>query len=227
MINNFFENKEQLEDKLKTIVLDYLKKVLKKKDSASILFSGGSTPIGLLKKLAEEDFNWENVKVGLVDDRMVDLEDEYSNARALRTVFVQNIKGNRPTFFPLVFNPKDESENTSEAINSVNSIGNPDIVLLGMGGDGHFASLFPNDKKSTLGLSKEYPESLIYTTAPDHPTNRISHSWEYLKKADKLILFATGKSKLNIIEKKEEREILPIDTLLNDTEIEPILYWAP
>ena len=48
-----------------------------------------------------------------------------------------------------------------------------------------------------------------------------------LKKADKLILFATGKSKLNIIEKKEEREILPIDTLLNDTEIEPILYWAP
>jgi 6-phosphogluconolactonase len=77
MINNFFENKEQLEDKLKTIVLDYLKKVLKKKDSASILFSGGSTPIGLLKKLAEEDFNWENVKVGLVDDRMVDLEDEY------------------------------------------------------------------------------------------------------------------------------------------------------
>lgn len=227
MTKKIFENKEQLEDNLKVVVINQIKKVLSTKKSATILFSGGSTPIGLFNKLAETKFNWENVKVGLVDDRMVDYKDEFSNARLLKTEFLDRIKGTRPIFLPLVLNPEKIEENMDEATNCAQTLGVADLVLLGMGNDGHFASLFPNDKNSTLGLSTEYTQPLIYTTAPDHPTNRISHTWTHLKQSEKIIVFATGKSKLDIIENSATRLPLPIDTLLEEKNIKTSLFWAP
>ncbi|MGB1039279.1 MAG: 6-phosphogluconolactonase [Flavobacteriales bacterium] len=222
-----FKSKENLEADLSAYIIDALTYSISKNDSASILLSGGSTPKGLFAKLAKANIDWSKVKIGLVDDRMVNHEDQYSNALLLRNFFIKNIKSTPPAFYPLVFNPEEESSNMDDALESVQSIGNPDIVILGMGGDGHFASLFPNDKNSALGLSLISDSNLIYTKAPDYPHKRISHSWNYLRKANHLIIFITGESKLEIIKNEERNDQLPIDTILNDRGIEPILYWAP
>lgn len=223
-----FSDKASLENELASSITEKLKEAIRLKGSASILFSGGSTPKGLLGKLATSDFDWSAVKVGLVDDRMVPPNSEDLNANMIRDLFVDKIEGSRPAFYPLVPAWDDRSMNIELAMNTAIHIGTPDVVILGMGGDGHFASLFPNDEASSQGLSLKENSPLMYTQAPVFPKSRISHTWSYLRSARSLIIHITGESKLELLEQSEHRSApLPIDTVLNDNGVNPELYWAP
>ena len=72
MIQNNYTTKTDLEKDLVTTIVHILNLALDKKGTASILFSGGSTPKGLLNQLAKTALDWKNIKIGLVDDRMVE-----------------------------------------------------------------------------------------------------------------------------------------------------------
>ena len=225
-----FQEKETLDHKLAEEIILRIEELKAEKDSASILFSGGSTPKGLFQKLANSALDWTNVKIGLVDDRMVDENSPYSNARMLNELLIENIQKGFPEFYPLVFDYKIPDINILQAQNSILQIDYPDIAILGMGTDGHFASLFPQDKNSVIGLSENHAFPLIYTSAPSEPKQRISCSWSYIRNAKNIILHINGDKKLEIIESSEKRkkeERLPIDVLLSDCEISPTMYWAP
>ena len=222
-----FEETSVLEERLVADVLWALSEGIRHRGSASILFSGGSTPKKLFEGLAKSSFEWEKVKVGLVDDRMVPKTSSASNANLLQAHFFDLITGDLPTFCPLV-EWEDEADNIEQAMQSVVAIGIPDVVVLGMGGDGHFASLFPGDEATRHGLNPDHPAPLLYTFAPVEPRYRISHSWSYLRKARHHFLHLTGDAKRQIIEEHAKRtEKLPIDTVLEDRSINPVLYWAP
>lgn len=230
MNRKIFKNKQNLDAQMVDDILIILKKAIDLKGEASVLFSGGSTPKGMLSLLSKNPFDWSKVKIGLVDDRMIDVSSEFSNARMIMEDFISNLKGVPPSFYPLVFAPKDEGTNFDDAMNSVFELGIPDLVILGMGTDGHFASLFPKDECSEKGLSPERKCPLVYTQAPSYPKNRISYSWSYLRKAKHIWLHITGQEKQKILNDSLKREIadkLPIDTVINDSEIMPELYWAP
>lgn len=229
MNRKIFAHRESLEIQLVDDILAALEKAIQARGEASILFSGGSTPKGMLARLTERPFDWSAVKIGLVDDRMVETTSEYSNAKMINELLISRIKGVKPQFFPLVYIPADESLNFDDAMSAVVQLGTPDVAILGMGGDGHFASLFPNDECSTKGLSEDRTAPLIYTHAPVEPKNRISYSWSLLRRAKHLYLHIAGEEKLKLIDAQEERlnDLLPIDTVLNDQEIEPVMYWAP
>ncbi|MDB4088754.1 6-phosphogluconolactonase [Flavobacteriales bacterium] len=227
MKKNKFENKEKLEDELRDRIVLLIKDSIAKNESTSLLFSGGSTPSGLFKKLAKVELDWSSVKIGLVDDRMVEEKSEFSNANMIQDLFISKIKTSKPQFFPLVFDHENEKNNSKKLNEIIDEIGVPDITILGMGGDGHFASLFPRNKKSERGLLLNNRNAFCYTTAPSEPRERISFTWSFLRKSTNLFLFITGESKLSLIDSIYKREELPIDTLLIDDEIKPELYWAP
>lgn len=227
MIKNTFENKEKLEDELRDKIVSIIHTSIEKNNTASILFSGGSTPAGLFKKLSVVELDWSLVKIGLVDDRMVDEVSEFSNAKMIQELFISKIKKSKPQFFPLVINHSNEKNNSKKLNVHLNEIGIPDISVLGMGGDGHFASLFPNDKNSERGLMLNNRNTYCYTTAPAVPKERISFTWSFLKKSSNLFLFITGEEKLNLIENKNTRELLPIDSVISDEDIDVNLFWAP
>jgi 6-phosphogluconolactonase len=226
MIKHNFESKDLLENKLAEMIIIILRDAMNQKGTATLLFSGGSTPRLLLNKLATINFDWTAVKIGLVDDRMVKKSSEYSNAAMIDAEFISKIKTEtRPSFYPLVINPTDSKANMKAVLSSLDSFGDLDLVLLGMGTDGHFASLFPNDEASRKALSLDFPSKLAYTQAPSNPQNRISHSWACLNSAKNVYLHVTGLPKNKILKTVNTHMDLPVYTAINSTNIE--VFWAP
>jgi 6-phosphogluconolactonase len=159
-----FSNKDELDTALaKSIVLD-INKAIETKGSAYLLFSGGSTPKGLFQKLASEHLDWNQITIGLVDERMVGEDSEFSNAAMLKKLLINEIAGDKkPRFLPLVYRTDDDEINLNTAIEHLNQIGLPDVVVLGMGNDGHFASLFPGDPASEQSLRQINADALSKT----------------------------------------------------------------
>lgn len=221
-----FSNKNELDTALaKSIVLD-INKAIEAKGSAYLLFSGGSTPKGLFQKLASELLDWNQITIGLVDERMVAEDSEFSNAAMLKKLLINEIAGDKkPAFLPLVYRTDDDEMNLKTATEHLNLIGLPDVVVLGMGNDGHFASLFPGDPASAQSLRQISTDALLYTKAPQFPHSRISHSWAYLRQAGKLYLHITGNEKKDLI-RNQHKGKLPIDTVLNDKEVSVEIFWS-
>lgn len=221
-----FTNKNELDSALtKSIVLDIIK-AIETKGSAYLLLSGGSTPKGLFQKLASELLDWNHITIGLVDDRMVAEDSEFSNAAMLKNLLINEIVGDKkPHFLPLVYRTDDDEINLNTATEQLNQIGLPDVVVLGMGNDGHFASLFPGDPASEQSLRQINPDALLYTKSPQFPHSRISHSWAYLRQAGKLYLHITGNEKKDLI-RNQHKGKLPIDTVLNDKATSVEIFWA-
>lgn len=218
-----FDNKKDLDLSLAEDIIKWIHQAIMKKGSASILFSGGSTPHGLLDTLSQNDIEWDKVKIGLVDDRMVAQDSEFLNANMIQDKLIQKLAGFKPQFYPLVTDHKDLHNNMKMAEKSTSMLGEIDICILGMGTDGHFASIFPNDEKSQNAIYNK-TSSIHYTEAPATPKQRITYSWPFLCKSKTLILHITGRNKLDLL-KDDNREKLPIDIIFNDNK-GPLVYWA-
>jgi 6-phosphogluconolactonase len=229
MKKRIFPNSLELDQAFAKCIATLLNEKIEETGVASILFSGGSTPVKFFGELAQQEVDWAKVKVGLVDDRLVPITSEYSNSKLMSDHLFEALPvSNRPSFHPLVSQPFDASNNLDKAIEMAKEFGTPDIVILGMGTDGHFASLFPTDLSSEKALRQFESDDVVYTIAPSVPKFRISFSWGFLRKAKYIFVHVTGKNKLELIESQESRgELLPIDYVLTDTAIEPVIYWAP
>jgi 6-phosphogluconolactonase len=229
MIQNNYTTKTDLEKDLVATIAHILNLALDKKGTASILFSGGSTPKGLLNQLAKTDLDWKNIKIGLVDDRMVDESSQFSNLSFLKKELVNRIEGDaQPTICPLVFPSQKKEDNLAKAIQSVLLLDSIEVVLLGMGTDGHFASFFPEDAASLAALENSCKTPLVYTTAPSFPQERISFAWPYLKSARHVFLHITGQTKKELIKANRDASLLlPIDRFLEEATSSMAIYWAP
>lgn len=184
--------------------------------SLKMLLSGGSSPIELYKLIGKELQYIHALNIGLVDERFVVTSDDYSNEKLIRNHFqTAQITG-------LVKNIENYKENLIQAENEFNFFySDLDISILGMGNDGHFASIFPNDKNSSFALHTN-SKCLINTNAPNYPYQRITCSAELLGSANKIILLVFGEEK-KIILKQFEKD-LPIHQFLNKFQVD--IYYA-
>jgi 6-phosphogluconolactonase len=195
-IMNRFESRELLEDSLADELLKVLTESIEKYGNATLLLSGGSTPKGLFKKLSERKFPWKNITIGLVDERFVNNSSEYSNEKLIRETLLQN-EAKEATFIPMVYDDLDEINNLELAQKAYEKLERLDAVILGMGDDGHTASIFPNDTESEIAVNTQ--ELIVSTKAPNFPTNRITCSLKFLQGAKRTFLFFTGENKLKVL----------------------------
>ena len=137
---------------------------------AVIAVSGGSTPKPFFAALAEHDIAWPNVVITLVDERWVDETHELSNATFLKTNLLDKIDGDKPKFIPLYSKAESAQASLSEVLRTYCLATNSneqqpatfDVVVLGMGGDGHTASFFP-DAPNIIDLV-DSTSCLLYTS---------------------------------------------------------------
>ncbi len=173
-----------------------------------ILLSGGGTPAPVYKLLNETYVSKNEVHVGLVDERFVPNFSDFSNEKLLKSCFSnESFK-----VIGMVHDSENEHENLELASNAYQTfIDQTDIIILGMGPDGHIASIFPDDERSHIALISRNKE-ILPTRAPSEPKKRITCSLELIVNAKSIYLLFFGREKWNVF--NENSKSLPIHKLM-------------
>jgi 6-phosphogluconolactonase len=201
-----YDNTAILEEDLAIKIANLLAEDIKNNGFAQLLVSGGSTPINLFKKLSNIDIDWKNVTIGLVDERFVPQSSEFSNESLVKTHLIQNLASSA-NLIGMVYDSENEQNNLKLSIekNATFLTKKISISILGMGEDGHTASLFPGDSSSEKDLESIDFKGILSTTAPSHPTRRITFSKNLILSSELIFLMLVGNSKMKVLEKAKEK----------------------
>jgi 6-phosphogluconolactonase len=180
--------------------------------------------------LSQYDINWAQVSIGLVDERFVSPNDSHSNERMIKNTLLQG-KASKAKFIGLVYDTDNLAANLDIALaNNKPFLEGISCVILGMGSDGHTASLFPNDEASLQSLvEKKSAQPLLVTNAPSAPQIRISYTKEQLLKTSKLFLYFTGDEKMKVFSKAKmdnNPDITPISSFIHQNEKLLEVFWT-
>ena len=217
-----FENKKNLENTLLLKISTCISDAIKKYGDARFLLSGGSTPMNLYSLLSEETIEWEKVKIGLVDERFVPIENLFNNETQIKNNLLKN-SAKFATIFGMVYNYENEMLNL-KMVNQQYKIffERIDFTILGMGEDGHTASLFPGDKESEE-LMNTSNIGIFSTKSPSFPYNRITCSKELIAKSNYIALFINGETKFNVLKNSIETQV-PISYFVKNSKNMEIYY---
>ena len=191
---------------------------------ATLAVSGGRSPVPFFQALAQTALDWQRVTITLVDERVVPPEHADSNAGLVRQYLLQGPAA-AAAFLPLVntaANPEQELA-TAQTLWQT-----PDVVVLGMGDDGHTASLFPAVDNLAAGLDAANPQALIGIVPPAAPHRRISMTLAELQRSGKLYLAIAGAGKRAVLDTAAQAvdATYPISYLLQPSEKPLHVYWA-
>ncbi|WP_310557790.1 6-phosphogluconolactonase [Flavobacterium sp.] len=186
----------------------------------NIALSGGTTPLPILEILKTKKLNWSKFNFFMVDERVVSIDDDSSNFGNISKSFFEGITSTR---FSMVQNGISFSESIAmyqQIISNSVPIGQNgfpqfDLILLGMGDDGHTASLFP----STLALL-EQKEFVVLNKVPQLSTERITLTYPVILNSKEIIVLVKGERKKEIIEElyTSESHNFPISKIIQTHE---------
>jgi len=180
---------------------------------AIFIATGGKTPETTYDILARADLPWEKVTVTLTDERWVDPHDPDSNERMVRDrLFTE--RGAAATFVPLKSLHATPQEALADAESRLKPILPADVALLGMGEDGHVASLFPGGPVEAEGLA----------VAARAAEPRLSLTLAALEPRRLTVLLISGEAKRRTL---EDRSGLPVHALLSRTKAPVRVLWSP
>lgn len=178
-----------------------LRRELEARPRARLLVSGGSTPAPVFRDLAQAPLDWARVDIGLVDERWLLPEDPDSNAHLVRENLLRSHAA-AARFEPLT----RAGRSIDEAVAHANLLARnaPSIVLLGMGEDGHTASLFPHMRR--LGVALASPNAYVSVDATGCAgagpwPRRISLTPAGLAPAQTRLLLLRGTAKREVFER--------------------------
>lgn len=190
-----------LADLLAGQVADCLRDRIKTNGQASLVVSGGSTPAPVFKRLAGMDIEWQAVSVTLADERWVPVENKDSNEQLLRNTLLVD-KASAARFIPLYRTGLQAEPAAQVSGEAVAAMVQPfTVVILGMGSDGHTASLFPDAPAEELQPAMDL-ENQAYTAIlnpPSVPQQRITLTRSALLRSDNRFLHITGAQKKNVL----------------------------
>lgn len=178
-----------------------LSRELQARPRARLLLSGGSTPAPVYQALAKAPLEWERVDVALVDERWLLPDDPDSNSRLIRESLLQDRAAKAR--FENITRPGRSIE---EAVNAANlhAQAPPGVVVLGMGEDGHTASLFPRMHNLEAALQARAPYISVDATGcagAGKFLRRISLTPAGLAPAHTRLLLIRGESKRKLLER--------------------------
>lgn len=172
-----------------------ISKSLDEKEKLFIALSGGSTPMPILKLLKEFPLEWERLVFFQVDERCVSIESEDSNYKQLTTHFFKHIGSEFHRMYDETLGVEKSVEVYENLLKNISF----DLILLGMGGDGHTASLFPN----TTAL-KENKRKVCMNYVPKLNSTRITLTYPIIIESEEIVVLLKGQDKINVFREIEK-----------------------
>ena len=202
----------------KSLIREFLqifkREIDKKKKSRSRLsfvLTGGSSPINLYKKLAKSNIDWSIIDLFWGDERFVSNKSKNSNFKLANDLFIKKVKIKKQNLFYINTKRKDINQSSLEYQNKIkNYFKNKkirfDICLLGMGNDGHVASIFPN----TNILKKKF----IVSPVNRGDFKRVTIGLKVINNSKKIFLWLSKKSKTSTFKKLQLKgKKIPVNNL--------------
>lgn len=223
-----FENTSALDIELSAKVAKLLVADIAETGSASLVVSGGRTPMGFFHLLSQQMLDWSKVSITLADERWVDADHADSNEKLVRANLLIN-EAHQATFIGLKNSAADAIVGEPEAEQALAAVGKFTVLILGMGDDGHTASLFPGADALALGLDMDSGRTCIGVTPTAAPHQRISMTLPRLLDSQQIIIHISGAGKQQVLEQAQagaDVEALPIRAILNQQQAPLAIYWA-
>lgn len=225
---NRYPDAAALDAALAAQVIEKLRAGIERRGSASLVLSGGRTPRGLFARLAATDLAWDRVRITLADERWVPPDHADSNERTVRSVLLQD-KAAAARFIPLYNGAADPWAGLDAACTAVAELPRPfDVVLLGMGEDGHTASLFP--AADTLpSPSTAASGDCIGVRPAQAPHDRLSLTPAALLDSRWLALHFTGSAKWSVLceaLKPGPVDTFPVRAIIQQDQVPCHVYWT-
>lgn len=230
MIGNFHEFGDRLtaSEAVADWIAEALARALEGQESASLVVSGGSTPVHCFEALARTPLAWPRVSVFMSDERCVPSDHADSNEAMIRRTLLTGQAADAE-LVPVYRQGLDVDGMCSALDRRLAAESVPfSAVLLGMGADGHFASLFPDFEALETGLDLENGGRCLPVSTVASPHPRISLTLASLVRTHELILLAFGEAKRSVLEDAARgRGDYPVQALLAQDRTPVRIAWAP
>jgi 6-phosphogluconolactonase len=215
-----------LADALALNVAKQLSDAIDARGTATLVVSGGRSPVAFFQNLARQKLDWSKVVVTLADERWVPVEHADSNAGLLKRYLLQGpaAKAQFLSLYSATANLELAAEQADRLLAELPPI---DVLILGMGDDGHTASLFPNSPNLAQALAADGTRRCYPMLAPTVPHQRLTMSRALLASAETTVLSISGQSKLTTLSAAlagDDVGAMPIRAFLQPT-LE--IYWCP
>jgi 6-phosphogluconolactonase len=234
---HFFSDRSSLTVALQSALCQQLRQDLKIHPQVSFFVSGGSTPGPLYRALAESRMPWERIHIALVDERFVPVNDAASNEKLLRENLLREHAA-AAAFTGMSVASFTGHPKLSAMVQACNTnyahLPHPySAAVLGLGADGHTASLFPYADGLEAAFIKHQhcvgidasPSAVTGTI-----TQRISMTLWALLQCRSLYLLFTGNEKKEVYERAKtatDHYALPIAAILQQQDVPVEVYWCP
>jgi len=197
---------------------------------ASLVVPGGHTPTPVFEALSNTDLDWEDVWVTLTDERWVEPDSDNSNEHLVRSHLLRNAAA-KANLIGLKNRAPDPKSGAAAAWSAVAESPRPfDFVLLGMGDDGHMASLFPHSPGLDVGLDlKQHPGCIAMTGAAE-PRARLSLNLRALVDSRRIAIMIVGASKWATYQRARTAgpiADMPVRALSLQQNVPVTVYWSP
>ena len=209
-------------------ITEALRAGLRSRGEASFAASGGHTPIPAFELLRQAPLAWEAVTVVPTDERWVDPSSPDSNEGMFRQHLLTG-PAEDARLLPL-WSPKHTPDAAAARADlAISSLLPFDVALLGMGDDGHFASLFPGSPVLARGLDPDCERFCLTVPkgSPAPPQTRLTLTLRALLDARTIILLIQGPSKRKAFDAAMAGQDLPIRSLLVQDRAPVRVLWAP
>lgn len=211
-------------------VAEDLRLALQRRGAASLVVSGGRTPAAMFARLAAQPLDWSRVQITLADERWVGFDHPASNERLVRVELLRDAAAAAH-----LIGMKNDAESpfvgAHTAWQLIAAMPRPfDVVLLGMGDDGHTASLFPGSAELAAGLDASAAPACIGVRPLAAPFTRLSLNLAALLNSRRIGLQIVGAPKWQVYEKACENgpeSEMPIRAILRQSRVPVEVYWCP
>lgn len=207
-----FNNTEEINKKAADIFVEASKKAIQEKGKFTAVLTGGSSPAGIYRLLASDDYkskiDWEKVYIFWGDERWVPLDDDLSNTKMSYATLLSHVPIPESNIFPMYaenISAEDYAVKYEQILRDIlGSEGKFDLILLGMGDDGHTASLFPGEE-----VLKEETKWVAAYRLEAQNMHRITLTAPIINKAKEIVVVAFGEKKTHALQEVLHGEYNP------------------